>query len=117
MRKRMPGRQRASRSYSLLLVRSFVRCRFAALTQELLSTVQKQSSLLRKMTKAPTASASTPGAMSDDDKILVQLYLDVQEFAKAMSECGVKISQLEDYQRLFACVADAEKVMPPRAVV
>jgi hypothetical protein len=54
--------------------------------------------------------ANSKAAMTDENKILVQLYLDVQEFSGAMASY-VAIDSQEDFQELLGCVAEAKEIL------
>jgi len=58
------------------------------------------------------ASQDTKASLSDEDKIRLQLLLDVEEFGQALEAIGVNTTQLEPYQALLEMVQQAEKVRP-----
>jgi len=57
-------------------------CRYLAVTSDVLTSVKKMEESLRRLrTARGTSSAGGSQGMSDDDKIRLQLYLDVKELS------------------------------------
>jgi len=57
--------------------------RFHLMAEELIETVKKTESSLKKLkNRGSAAGSSEAGSMSDTDKICLQLLLDVQEYAR-----------------------------------
>ena len=69
--------------------------RYFSTTNDVLTSVKKMEESLKRL-KRGKASQSV-GGMSDDDKIRLQLYLDVQEYGKQVSIL-CKISKLRRTQ-------------------
>ena len=69
------------------------------MTRDLLETVEQQSKMLKKISRAAVPSGDASG-LSDDDKILLQLHLDIARFGEAMREAGVDIDALPSYVSL-----------------
>eukprot|EP00123_Amoebidium_parasiticum_P021472 comp6800_c0_seq1/m.2543 comp6800_c0_seq1/g.2543 ORF comp6800_c0_seq1/g.2543 comp6800_c0_seq1/m.2543 type:complete len:755 (-) comp6800_c0_seq1:317-2581(-) len=90
--------------------------RYAEITQEVLTTVEKtEASLLRlkKTRRTPKA----PGAVlvgTDEDKIRRQLYLDAQFFGQEIERLGLHQEEVVDYGRLWECVKVGSQDAPPR---
>ena len=63
-----------------------------------------------KANAAEAASQDPKASLSDEDKIRLQLLLDVEEFGQALEAIGVNVAQLEPYQALLEMVQQAEKV-------
>ncbi|KAF8069609.1 COG2 [Scenedesmus sp. PABB004] len=91
-----------------------VNARYAALAEELLATVRKTESSLKRLKKArpgepPDGAAGAPGGgMSDSDKIGLQLFLDVEEHGRQVARFGLDPEALDAFRRLRATVAPAE---------
>lgn len=93
--------------------------RYSSLAEELLTTVKKTESSLKRLKKtrpgeaAGTDAAAGPGAvgagMSDSDKICLQLNLDVQEHGRQISKFGLVAEDLESYRQLLAAVKPPDK--------
>uniref|UniRef100_H2XKN8 Conserved oligomeric Golgi complex subunit 2 n=1 Tax=Ciona intestinalis TaxID=7719 RepID=H2XKN8_CIOIN len=91
--------------------------RFHSVVSEVLTSVRKmEESLLRlqKMRSGGKSSSSNLAALagsslSDDDKIRLQLFIDVTSFGKQMSACGGKMDTIPVYQKLFQLVEEAKK--------
>jgi hypothetical protein len=49
--------------------------------------------------------------MSDIDKMLLQLYLDVEQFGREIANFDVDPQTLAPYQRLRQCVQEGEKFL------
>jgi hypothetical protein len=85
--------------------------RYTALAEELLTSVKKTESSLKRLKK--TRPGEAPGeagaAMSDSDKIGLQLFLDVQEHARQIARFGLVAEELESFCQLLATVSPAEK--------
>eukprot|EP00879_Flechtneria_rotunda_P026885 GHRR01028724.1.p1 GENE.GHRR01028724.1~~GHRR01028724.1.p1 ORF type:complete len:137 (+),score=47.98 GHRR01028724.1:252-662(+) len=95
-----------------------VNIHYDSLAEELLITVKKTESSLKRLKKArpgegadgPNAAAAGPGVgMSDSDKIGLQLYLDVQEHGRQIEHFGLVADQLESYRQLLRTVALADQ--------
>jgi len=96
--------------------------RYTALAEELLTSVKKTESSLKRLKKTrPGEAAGEAGAagaaagMSDSDKINLQLYLDVQEHGRQISRFGLVAEELQSYTQLLTTVtpADKQEQQPP----
>ncbi|KAL6757491.1 hypothetical protein V8C86DRAFT_2624124 [Haematococcus lacustris] len=94
----------AARTQLVTGIAAAVCARYQALAEELLTTVRKTESSLKRLKKAQQADAGDGSAMSDSDKITLQLHLDVAEFGQQLVRFGVQPEQLEAYRRLQAAV-------------
>lgn len=70
-----------------------------ALATDLLATVRKTESSLKRLKKTSAAEGEGGAAMSDSDKIGLQLFLDVQEFGVQV-RLGVRFF----FAPLFCCL-------------
>jgi hypothetical protein len=97
--------------------------RYNNLVTELLNTIKKaEDSLMRLKTKRKgikatsesssqiSTNAEAKASLSDEDKIRLQLLLDVEGFGVELQAIGVDLPQLEPYQILLEVVRQAEKV-------
>mmetsp|Transcript_18657 Transcript_18657/g.40080 ORF Transcript_18657/g.40080 Transcript_18657/m.40080 type:complete len:830 (-) Transcript_18657:232-2721(-) len=82
-----------------------VSSRYQQLADELLTTVRKTESSLKRLKKAQNAEGAAGEVMSDSDKITLQLYLDVQEYGQQISKFGLDPSSMPSFQRLCEAVA------------
>eukprot|EP00741_Cyanophora_paradoxa_P011170 tig00020554_g10790.t1 len=103
-------------SWTLAAVTS-VADRYNEMTTELITTVRKtESSLKRLQAKKPAAGPAAPAsaqAMGDTDKICLQLYLDVEELGRLMKKLGVEAASLASFASLHDLVyAESEKFLP-----
>ncbi|KAJ9508887.1 hypothetical protein QJQ45_028206 [Haematococcus lacustris] len=94
----------AARTQLVTGIAAAVCARYQALAEELLTTVRKTESSLKRLKKAQQADAGDGSAMSDSDKITLQLHLDVAEFGQQLVRFGVQPEQLEAYRRLQGAV-------------
>jgi len=96
--------------------------RYSGLVTELLNTIRKaEDSLLRLKTKrkglkatpdssqGAAAAAEPKATLTDEDKIRLQLLLDVEEFGAELRALGVDVANLEPFQTLIEVVRQAEK--------
>jgi hypothetical protein len=81
-----------------------VNARYQALAEELLVTVRKTESSLKRLKKVRPGEAEAPDAMSDSDKITLQLYLDVQEHGRQSESFGVQLQGMSSYSTLLDVV-------------
>jgi hypothetical protein len=108
--------QQLPEALKLLLARdviSNVNVRYNALAEELLTTVKKTESSLKRLKKTrpgeEAAAAAGAAAMSDSDKICLQLYLDVQEHGRQIAKFGLAAEQLDSFSQLLATVTPPEQ--------
>lgn len=84
--------------------------RYKQLADELIVTVQKTETSLKRLKKGKqgedTAEAS---AMSDCDKICLQLFLDVREYGRLAASQGVGVQQQASYRQLWRAVAPKDQ--------
>lgn len=88
--------------------------RYTSLAEELLTSVKKTESSLKRLKKTrPGEAAGEAGAagaaMSDSDKIGLQLFLDVQEHGRQIARFGLVAEELDSFRQLLATVSPAEK--------
>jgi hypothetical protein len=98
----------------LLLARdviSNVNVRYNTLAEELLTTVKKTESSLKRLKKSRPGEEAAAGAaaMSDSDKICLQLYLDVQEHGRQIAKFGLAAEELDSFNQLLATVTPPEQ--------
>lgn len=72
---------------------------FRSRVQTLIDTVKSMDAALNKRSGRPKATSSS--GMSDSDKILLQLLLDVQAFATLAAEMGVPAESIPSYGALL----------------
>ena len=73
----------------MVIHKKYVLCRYFLVTSDVLTSVKKMEESLKRLKRSRTAasdlkSMSTAG-LSDDDKMRLQLYLDVKEFGKKVN--------------------------------
>ncbi|MEW5318940.1 MAG: hypothetical protein WDW38_010122 [Sanguina aurantia] len=90
-------------SLTLRVVR-VVNGRYRQLSEELLSTVRKTESSLKRLKKSRPGEGAE-GAMADSDKIALQLHLDVQEYGRQITGLGLDPMHLASYKQLIDAVA------------
>lgn len=89
--------------------------RYSTLAEELLTTVKKTESSLKRLKKTRPGEAAGEGgaaagpAMSDSDKIGLQLFLDVQEHGRQIARYGLVPEELDSFRQLLAIVTPADK--------
>lgn len=86
--------------------------RYQQLAEELLNTVRKTESSLKRLKKnrageAEGGDGATAAAMSDSEKIGLQLQLDVQEYGRQISKYGIQPAQLQSYLSLVEAVGSS----------
>ncbi len=83
---------------------------------DVLTSVKKMEESLKRLKRGKAQSAST--GMSDDDKIRLQLSLDVKEFGKQIEKLGIQKEDVNKFVELEGLVNSALSVsegMPPSA--
>jgi len=90
--------------------------RFHSVVWDVLTSVRKMEESLMRLKKMRSGRASSgslstlgEGQLSDDDKIRLQLYIDVESFGIQMSSCGVDMRKVKKYEELLKLVEDARK--------
>eukprot|EP00898_Chlorokybus_atmophyticus_P000165 jgi/Chlat1/1149/Chrsp112S01611 len=91
-----------------------VTTRFDETARDFVTTVKKtESSLKRLKGRTGGMDGSASGGVSDTDKIMHQLVLDVKEYGKQLQRIGIDAAQLEPYRKLWECVSPAEDTALP----
>uniref|UniRef100_A0A131XXY3 Conserved oligomeric Golgi complex subunit 2 n=1 Tax=Ixodes ricinus TaxID=34613 RepID=A0A131XXY3_IXORI len=80
---------------------------YTLLTQEVLVSVRKMEDSLKRLKRARDRTPVPEGAASDDDKIRLQLCLDVQHFGAQMEELDTARSSVPSYGALLEIVEAA----------
>lgn len=80
---------------------------YLTVTSDMLTSVKKMEESLKRLKKAKSGSGATSQGLSDDDKIRLQLYLDVKQFGEKIESLGLESSSIEAYQKLYELVASA----------
>jgi len=80
-------------------------------TREVLTSVKKMEDSLKRLKKArdkqPLSSLVNATGISDDDKIRLQLVLDVEYFGKQISSLGIESSSISSFSALVELVESA----------
>ncbi|CAN7999636.1 unnamed protein product, partial [Ixodes hexagonus] len=80
---------------------------YTLLTQEVLVSVRKMEDSLKRLKRARDRTPVPEGAASDDDKIRLQLCLDVHHFGAQMEDLGMARSSVPSYGALLEIVEAA----------
>ncbi|XP_070578022.1 conserved oligomeric Golgi complex subunit 2-like isoform X2 [Ptychodera flava] len=82
---------------------------YLGVTTDVLDSVKKMEESLKKlkMRKVTSVSNFSADGMSDDDKIRLQLALDVRQFSETMEQLGISSSDVPCYDELSALVKSA----------
>ncbi|XP_077537705.1 conserved oligomeric Golgi complex subunit 2 [Haemaphysalis longicornis] len=80
---------------------------YLTVTQDVLVSVKKMEDSLKRLKRARDRTPLPEGAASDDDKIRLQLYLDVGHFGAKMEELGTPKSRVPSYGALVEIVEAA----------
>ncbi|CAI6010989.1 unnamed protein product [Closterium sp. NIES-65] len=89
--------------------------KFDELAKEVVATARRTESSLKllqqRSMKRPPGAADAGGAsgMSDTDKIIGQLFLDVQEYGRIIRTFGLEPTTVAPFASLWACVAPADR--------
>ncbi|KAK4374111.1 hypothetical protein RND71_004788 [Anisodus tanguticus] len=88
--------------------------RYNDLASELVNMSRRTESSLQKLRlgaqrRAGASSDVSDHNLSDTDKICMQLFLDIQEYARSLKLLGVDAASIPPYQSLWQCVAPAER--------
>ncbi|KAJ8538774.1 hypothetical protein K7X08_030070 [Anisodus acutangulus] len=88
--------------------------RYNDLASELVNMSRRTESSLQKLRlgaqrRAGASSDVSDHNLSDTDKICMQLFLDIQEYARSLKLLGVDAASIPPYQSLWKCVAPAER--------
>ncbi len=84
------------------------------MAQDLLTTVRKTEDSLKRLKKGRaqkpgTAAEASTDQASDQEKICLQLFLDVQEYGRQLKTFGLDPMELLEFQGLWRAVAPPEK--------
>ncbi|RAL48071.1 hypothetical protein DM860_017862 [Cuscuta australis] len=87
--------------------------RFFELASDLANLARKTESSLQKIRlgaqrRAGASSDISDHNISDTDKICMQLFLDIQEYARNLSSLGIDAASIPSYCSLWQCVAPPE---------
>lgn len=95
----------------LTLICSSITCQFYICVSDVLTSVQKTEESLRRLKKMRDRGAQVSSAegrgLSDDDKIRMQLSIDVKTFILEIEKLGVKQENVERLQDLTSLVENA----------
>ncbi|OIT33781.1 PREDICTED: conserved oligomeric Golgi complex subunit 2 [Nicotiana attenuata] len=88
--------------------------RYNELATDLVNMSRRTESSLQKLRlgaqrRAGASSDVSDQNLSDTDKICMQLFLDIQEYARSLSSLGVDAASIPPYRSLWQCVAPAER--------
>eukprot|EP00058_Branchiostoma_floridae_P027792 XP_002613283.1 hypothetical protein BRAFLDRAFT_113783 [Branchiostoma floridae] len=84
---------------------------YYSVTDDILTAVRKmEDSLkrLKKLRKGDSGNSSSSGGMSDDDKIRLQLVLDVKQFGEEIQALSVPLDAISTYRQLLELVESAQ---------
>ncbi|QCD81158.1 conserved oligomeric Golgi complex subunit 2 [Vigna unguiculata] len=103
-----------SRSEILHSAATEITDRYYELAADLVSVARKTESSLQKIRqsaqrRAGASSDISDNNVSDTDKICMQLFLDIQEYARNLSALGVEAVNIASYRSLWQCVAPADR--------
>ncbi|XP_054927704.1 conserved oligomeric Golgi complex subunit 2 isoform X2 [Dermacentor andersoni] len=80
---------------------------YMTVTKDVLVSVKKMEDSLKRLKRARDRTPLPEGAASDDDKIRLQLYIDVEHFGVKMEELGTPKSKVPSYGALVEIVEAA----------
>ncbi|KAK2355957.1 conserved oligomeric Golgi complex subunit [Trifolium repens] len=88
--------------------------RYYELASDHVSVARKTESSLQKIRQSAQRRAGASSDISDNnvsntDKMCMQLFLDIQEYARNLSSLGVEAVNIASYRSLWQCVAPADK--------
>ncbi|GAA0141955.1 hypothetical protein LIER_02974 [Lithospermum erythrorhizon] len=88
--------------------------RYHELAADLVSVARRTESSLLKIRKGAqrrtgTSTDVSDNNVSDTDKICMQLFLDIQEYARNLSLLGVEAADIPAYRSLWQCVAPPDR--------
>ncbi|KAL5183719.1 Conserved oligomeric Golgi complex subunit 2 [Glycine soja] len=103
-----------TRNEILLCAATEITDRYYELAADLVSVARKTESSLQKIRqsaqrRAGASSDILDNNVSDTDKICMQLFLDIQEYARNLSALGVEAANIASYRSLWQCVAPADR--------
>ena len=91
-------------------------CRYSSAADELLTTVRKTEDSLKRLKKqfkrpGAAANAAEDGvSVSDEDKIRMQILLDVKQFGEEVAALGVSIEGNPSYEKLVEVTSEQTAV-------
>ncbi|XP_065176720.1 conserved oligomeric Golgi complex subunit 2-like [Sycon ciliatum] len=95
--------------------------RYKAVVSEILGSVKKTEESLQRLkrtrrsaTQKDTRGDDATGELSDEDKIRLQLFLDVRSLAEKMEDLGYQLNNTDSYAELFALVQPSASLMSPK---
>lgn len=80
---------------------------YTTVTNDVLVSVKKMEDSLKRLKRGRDRTPLPEGVASDDDKIRLQLYLDVESFGQKMEELGISSSNVTSYGPLLEIVEAA----------
>ncbi|XP_020206306.1 conserved oligomeric Golgi complex subunit 2 [Cajanus cajan] len=103
-----------TRNEILLYAATEITDRYHELAADLVSVARKTESSLQKIRqsaqrRAGASSDISDNNVSDTDKICMQLFLDIQEYARNLSALGIEAVNIASYRSLWHCVAPADR--------
>lgn len=103
-----------TRNEILLYAATEITDRYYELAADLVSVARKTESSLQKIRqsaqrRAGASSDISDNNVSDTDKICMQLFLDIQEYARNLSALGIEAVNIASYRSLWHCVAPADR--------
>ncbi|CAL0325294.1 unnamed protein product [Lupinus luteus] len=103
-----------ARNEILLCAATEITDRYYELAADLVSVARKTESSLQRLRqgaqrRAGASSDVSDNNVSDTDKMCMQLFLDIQEYARNLSALGVDAPNIASYRSLWQCVAPADK--------
>ncbi|CAL4937086.1 unnamed protein product [Urochloa decumbens] len=82
------------------------------LVSEVVTVARKTESSLQRLRQGAQRRVGASTDASDNintDKICVQLFLDIQEYARNLGEIGIDAREIDSYRALWQCVAPKDK--------
>lgn len=85
---------------------------YLAVTSDVITSIKKMEDSLKRLKRARDKSVgqTTSGAMTDDDKIRLQLIIDAEHFGHQIENLGVKKESIKSYEELTEVVESAMKL-------
>ncbi|CAL4920120.1 unnamed protein product [Urochloa decumbens] len=84
------------------------------LVSEVVTVARKTQSSLQRLRQGAqrrvgASTDTSDNIISDTDKICVQLFLDIQEYARNLGAIGIDAREIDSYRALWQCVAPKDK--------
>lgn len=85
---------------------------YFAVTSDVITSIKKMEDSLKRLKRARDKSAGqiVSGAMTDDDKIRLQLIIDAEHFGHQIENLGVSKGNIKSYEELMEVVESAMKL-------